>query len=148
VEKELKRVALVSLIATIWAVAWGMCGLAIALVGTRISPDTGHVPHGLVAIILASIGAVTGFFSGIVYSLVSQTTSFTSRRTLVGAAIGAASIITLISIGAIRNTSARSSLISNLEQVALSTLIFSSVAAGLGAVLGALDAKIRPCPFK
>ena len=67
---------------------------------------------------------------------------------LVGAAIGAASIITLISIGAIRNTSARSSLISNLEQVALPTLIFSSIAAGLGAVLGALDAKIRPCPFK
>jgi hypothetical protein len=143
----LKLIGLVFLIAIIWAIAWGALGLGIALLAATISPDTGHVSHGLFAFIWASVSALTGFFSGAVYALVSRTRSLTSgRRAGVGAAIGASGIITLLSIGAISNTSVANPLITNLARAAVPILIYGPIAAGFGGLLAVFDSKFGPWP--
>jgi hypothetical protein len=143
--EELKLAGLALLIAIVWASAWGLCTFGIAFLIWR---DTGHVPHGLVALVFAFISALTGFVSGIVYALVSRTTSMTSRRrrVQVGAVIGAAGVITLVAIGALRNTSPANPLAGNLAQGALTILVFSPVAAVLGGLLAALDSRITRGP--
>jgi hypothetical protein len=85
---RLNLLGLVCLKASVWTVAWGSCGFGIALLSTMISPDTGHIPHGLVALIGAFVSAITGLFSGIVYALVSQTTSSRRSRVTMGAVVG------------------------------------------------------------
>jgi hypothetical protein len=143
----LKLIGLVFLIAIIWAIAWGALGLGIAVLATTISPDTGHVPHGLFAFIWASVSTLTGFFSGVVYALVSRTRSLTSRRRAgVGAVVGAAGIVALLSIGAISNTSVANPLVSNLARAAVPILIYGPIAAAFGGLLAAFDSKFGPWP--
>jgi hypothetical protein len=139
----LKLIGLVVLTAIIWALAWGSCGLCMALIGIRFSPDTGHVPHGLAATIVAFLSAVTGFFSGMVYGLLSRTMSLTGkRRVVLGTAVGGAGIITLLCTGAIINSSPANPLMNNLAQVAVPMLIAAPFAALLGGLVAAFESKI------
>jgi hypothetical protein len=140
---DLKLIGLVVLTAIVWALAWGSCGLCMALIGIRFSPDNGHVPHGLAAAIVAFLSAVTGFFSGMVYGLLSRTMPLMGgRRVALGATVGAAGIIMLLCTGAIINSSSANPLMRNLAQVAVPMLIAAPFTALLGGLLAKLDAKI------
>jgi hypothetical protein len=128
----------------LWAFSWGLLALCVGLIGVRTSPDTGHVPHGLVVVIVAGAGTVVGFFSGVLYTFLSRISPTGRNRVVLGALAGASGIVGLLGIGAISNSSMANPLMSNLAQVALPALIGASVAALFGALLAALDSKLWP----
>lgn len=134
----------VTLTAVVWAFAWGLCGLGVALVGVATSADTGHVPHELIVFLLGLLGAVIGFLSGIAYALIAGARSLQARgRIVAGATVGVSGIIALMTIGAILNTSSVDPLSSTLKQGMTGILIFGPVAAVLGGLLGAIDSKLH-----
>lgn len=129
----MKLIGRVALIAIVWALAWGSCALLVGIVGVKTSPDTGHVPHGLVVVIVAFIGTVVGVFSGILYAVLSRILLPSRGRVVLGAAAGICGVITLVGVGAISNSSVANPLMSTLAQVALPTVIGAAAAALLGA---------------
>jgi hypothetical protein len=116
-----------------WGAVWGFAGFAMAFLATKISPDTGHLPHGLVAAIVAFVSAVAGALSGAAYALVAEQASLGVRgRIEVGGATGAAAVFTVFLIGAM-SKGAANSFPHNLIEVIVPVSVYSLVGAALGA---------------
>jgi hypothetical protein len=142
--EQLRLIGVALLIGVAWALAWGVCGLGIGIVGVAKSLDTGHVPHFLVVFIVSVVSGVVGFFSGVAYAFISRTMPLQRKgRMVTGAVVAASGVVVLVTVGAIANTSSTQPFFSTFREGIKGMLVASPVAAVLGASLGALDSKLR-----
>jgi len=77
-----------------WAVVWALAGAAMGVVATLIEPDTGHIPHNLIPLMMGVPSAIFGAIAGLIFASVMTPVRISSLlglkgRMFLGSAVGA-----------------------------------------------------------
>lgn len=85
-----------------WAVAWGLAGVGSGWFMTILQPDTGHVPRGLVLLMITLPSMLFGGSAGVIFAMLTrpcQTTPIASakRRVVLGGTVsGAVGVVFMV----------------------------------------------------
>lgn len=130
----------VFLTALLWGFAWGFSSFAITFLATMDNTDPRHLNSAYAATLVALLAVCCGAPSGAVYALIAELTALRFKgRVGLGAILGAAAVLIVLFIFAVKHAGPNYSFERGLRDSGFGMAVIPPMAAALGAGLAALD---------